>query len=76
MAADELVEVHGDVLVVLARLDDGVAVLQQARQAQEHQERVAVPELGRWRQPTENIIMKKCNFLNSDVFILLTCSTL
>ena len=72
MAADELVEVHGDVLVVLAGLDDGVAVLQQTRQAQEHQERVAVPELRRWRQPTENIIMKKN--LNS-VVILLTYST-
>ena len=55
MAPDELVKVHGDVLIVLAAPDDVLTLLQQTGEAEEHQEWVTVTKLRGRGQPTENI---------------------
>merc|ERR1712045_913433 len=48
--SDHFVKEHGNILVVQLSFHDVVPVLEQASQAQEHEERVPVAKLGRWRK--------------------------
>ena len=75
VAPDELVEVHGYVLVILPALDNVVPLLQQTSETEEHQEGVSVTKLGRRWKPTENIFVE--SILISD-FVMrhVTCNKL